>query len=479
MKKKDFKNLPEVEDITPKLSPKKRLGIFVLGLFVTVVVSAAGWWVYKNVYEMRLLRKALKEAVVLISPDLTAKEFSRISQLNEAQLAHYISQNILSVESSANSSKKTELAKNALELGKRLNYSRILTVEAQLMEDGLLTGYDEDEVRAVFKKAFEKIKERSKSGDAQEVLAYAELLNAGKKYLPESTASTSKMVLNVLGGLTNYELDTVSQNIFTDISEMKGLAKEMIRRGLKFNDGYFESDVYRLCRKLNPLPLNLEINTNQDVRRYIEESNRMNWVIAGCKVEILAPYIEISPGEILDYYENEKETHTHLKKLIDSKFYKDDQNKSWFEKDQFADSGSNNKNSKPDYFAGEEALGAKSGYVKGEPIRHNNGLSLFEVDNTGTNRDAIVRIYYDGKKPASRSMLVKAGEKFTAKNLSPGNYKMRYRFSDSKKVFEANNVFAVTEEKTESGTRFSRITVTLYKTKDGNMQTAEVSEEDF
>jgi lipoprotein-anchoring transpeptidase ErfK/SrfK len=120
-----------------------------------------------------------------------------------------------------------------------------------------------------------------------------------------------------------------------------------------------------------------------------------------------------------------------------------------------------------------------TGYVKGEPFRHAEGLSTFEVDNTGTNRDAVVRIYLNGNKPASRTILVKAGEKFTAKNIAPGNYKMRYRFSDSKKVFEAKTLFSVSEEKTQTGTRYSQITVTLYKTKDGNMQTEEVTENDF
>ena len=122
---------------------------------------------------------------------------------------------------------------------------------------------------------------------------------------------------------------------------------------------------------------------------------------------------------------------------------------------------------------------AKTGYLAGEPSATSGGLSTFTVDNSTGERDAVVRLYIGGKKPAARSVYIKLGEKFTSRYLMPGTYTMRYRFIGNTDTFEAEDPFVLNESKTETGRRFSNVTVTLYKVRDGNMKSKKVSADEF
>ena len=117
---------------------------------------------------------------------------------------------------------------------------------------------------------------------------------------------------------------------------------------------------------------------------------------------------------------------------------------------------------------------AENGYLKGERQIFTGGLSSFAVDNSTGSHDAETRFYINGKQV--RSMFVRIGTTFTANELAPGTYKMRYKMiiNGKPRVFEAKEDFVLSETETETGTRFSRVRVTLYKVKNGNMQTAEI-----
>ena len=122
---------------------------------------------------------------------------------------------------------------------------------------------------------------------------------------------------------------------------------------------------------------------------------------------------------------------------------------------------------------------SRSGYVPGAPRTANGGLSTFAVDNANGGRDAVVRLYFEGRKPPSRSFYVRQGEKFTARSLSPGMYVMRYRFIGDEETYEAEREFMLTEVETEGGRRFSSATVTLFTSTDGNLSTRRVPPEQF
>ena len=122
---------------------------------------------------------------------------------------------------------------------------------------------------------------------------------------------------------------------------------------------------------------------------------------------------------------------------------------------------------------------SRSGYVPGAPRTATGGLSTFTVDNAKGGEDSVVRLYLEGKKPEVRAFYVKLGEKFTAKSLSPGTYLMRYRFIGSTDTYEADKQFVLTERETEEGRRFSNVTVTLFRQRDGNLSTRKVPPEEF
>lgn len=121
----------------------------------------------------------------------------------------------------------------------------------------------------------------------------------------------------------------------------------------------------------------------------------------------------------------------------------------------------------------------RTGYLKGQPRAAVGGLSTFTVDNRQGGRDAVARIYLNGKKPAVRSMYVKHGETFKAEAILPGTYVFRYRFIGSEDTFESDKDFPLTQTETETGTRYSNVTVTLFKVKDGNMSTRKVDPNSF
>ncbi len=122
---------------------------------------------------------------------------------------------------------------------------------------------------------------------------------------------------------------------------------------------------------------------------------------------------------------------------------------------------------------------ATTGYVRGEPKGAQGGLSSFTVDNGTGSGDALVRLYRNGAKPAVRTFFIRKGDRFSASSLAPGEYVLRYRYMGSDATFEADRSFAVREEHTEQGTRYSRVVVTLYSVADGNLKTKIVFKEAF
>ncbi|MBC7619042.1 MAG: sel1 repeat family protein [Candidatus Saccharibacteria bacterium] len=122
---------------------------------------------------------------------------------------------------------------------------------------------------------------------------------------------------------------------------------------------------------------------------------------------------------------------------------------------------------------------SRTGYLNGTKQIAKGGLSTFKVDNTRGGGDAVVRLYRDGKKPAARSMFVKNGESFTAEAVAPGAYRLRYRLIGSVDTFEVEETFTLSETPMENGSRFSRVTVTLYKVANGNMTVKKVDASEF
>lgn len=112
-------------------------------------------------------------------------------------------------------------------------------------------------------------------------------------------------------------------------------------------------------------------------------------------------------------------------------------------------------------------------------VRAQGGLSVISIDNTAGDSDTEVRLYRDGKKPHVRSMLVRKGTSFSSTGIAPGSYAVRWRTLGSPNVFEANERALLEEEDTEQGRRYSQVSFTLYKVRNGNLRTSRVAENEF
>jgi hypothetical protein len=120
------------------------------------------------------------------------------------------------------------------------------------------------------------------------------------------------------------------------------------------------------------------------------------------------------------------------------------------------------------------------GYVKGFPLLNADGLSVLTVDNRQNDSDVFVKLVSVAGPMAHpvRQFYIPAGGSFTLNKIRAGNYDIRYRDLNSGGL-SRSQAFDLEEIVTDSGKRFSRVTMTLYKVHDGNMQTYALSEAEF
>lgn len=121
-----------------------------------------------------------------------------------------------------------------------------------------------------------------------------------------------------------------------------------------------------------------------------------------------------------------------------------------------------------------------AGYVKGFPNVNSNGLSTVTVDNSQNDSDVFVKlISLDGVNAYPvRSFFIPARASFTLEKVTAGSYDVRYRDLNSGHLSRSEQ-FKLEEVKEYDGTRFSNMTMTLYKVRNGNMQTYGLSEDEF
>ncbi len=121
-----------------------------------------------------------------------------------------------------------------------------------------------------------------------------------------------------------------------------------------------------------------------------------------------------------------------------------------------------------------------AGYLKGVPQAKTAGHSEVTVDNSQNSSDGFVKLVSlsgNVARPA-RQIFIPAHGKFTMKSLEQGPYDVRYQdlFSGGRSRSEA---MTLTETASSLGIEYSTITLTLYKVKNGNMATYDISEDEF
>jgi DnaJ domain len=119
-------------------------------------------------------------------------------------------------------------------------------------------------------------------------------------------------------------------------------------------------------------------------------------------------------------------------------------------------------------------------YVYGYEILAMPGLSTVTIDNTANDNDVFAKLMAldTGAPLPARHFFIPAKRQFTLDNLMPGNYDVRYKDLDSGQLTRSE-IFTLQETTNYEGTTFSTMRMTLYKVRNGNMQTYGISESEF
>lgn len=123
---------------------------------------------------------------------------------------------------------------------------------------------------------------------------------------------------------------------------------------------------------------------------------------------------------------------------------------------------------------------ASAGYVNDYQQLHNDGLSSITVDNSQNDSDVFVKLVsLDGANAYPvRQFFIPGFGSFTLNKVTAGSYDIRYRDLVNGGLSRSEQ-FSVEEIPTYNGTKFSKLTMTLYKVQHGNMQTYGLSETEF
>lgn len=121
-----------------------------------------------------------------------------------------------------------------------------------------------------------------------------------------------------------------------------------------------------------------------------------------------------------------------------------------------------------------------AGYIEGYAKVNTNGLSKVTVDNSRNDSDVFVKLVSLNGPTAwpSRVFYIPARSSFTVESVTAGSYDIRYRDLRTGGLSRSQQ-FELEERSTYNGTEFSEMTLTLYKVRNGNMQTYELSEDKF
>lgn len=127
-----------------------------------------------------------------------------------------------------------------------------------------------------------------------------------------------------------------------------------------------------------------------------------------------------------------------------------------------------------------EPFPSSASYVSGYPKLNSDGESVLTIDNSQNTEAIFGKLYYlDHSRPlAVRHFYIQGGGGFNIRDISPGNYDVRYKDLESGFISKSEPI-QFEEYKEYDGIRFSNISMTLYKVTDGNMQTYSIPESEF
>lgn len=107
----------------------------------------------------------------------------------------------------------------------------------------------------------------------------------------------------------------------------------------------------------------------------------------------------------------------------------------------------------------------------------NSGHCEITIDNSQNDTPVFVRIWNISKQSALQSFNIKQGDRFTSKNLPAGVYEVRYKNLYENNITDRGSKseqFSLSEMPQADGYSYSRLSLTLYKVKNGNTHTYDI-----
>jgi hypothetical protein len=122
--------------------------------------------------------------------------------------------------------------------------------------------------------------------------------------------------------------------------------------------------------------------------------------------------------------------------------------------------------------------GVRTQYVSGTKQMNMDGHGIVTIDNTRNDAPVYVRIWsLNGSPYPVRCFTIASGDKFSAQNLTQGQYDVRYKFlyeNQDAETGSKSDPFNMEETRTETGVRYHEMTLTLYKVRNGNARTTTI-----
>ena len=123
-----------------------------------------------------------------------------------------------------------------------------------------------------------------------------------------------------------------------------------------------------------------------------------------------------------------------------------------------------------------------TGYDENHPYLNDNGLCEITIDNTKNDMPVYVRIWDMKKHQPVRAFYIRQGGTFTANELTPGQYEIRYR-----ELYESgepshgtkSQIYTMEQHRTPTGTQYDTLSLTLYKVRNGNARTTRIDAGDI
>lgn len=123
-----------------------------------------------------------------------------------------------------------------------------------------------------------------------------------------------------------------------------------------------------------------------------------------------------------------------------------------------------------------------TGYDDNHSYLNDNGFCEITIDNTKNDMPVYVRIWDMNKHKPVRAFYIRQGGTFTADELTPGRYEIRYRelYENGVPSYGTKSqIYTMEQHRTPTGTQYDTLSLTLYKVRNGNARTERIDAGDI